>query len=199
MRCGVVLLFAVLSLGTGAAVPLNEPNYGQVQENFDLNQTLGQWFLVGSAGDSLWFETLMGISRTIKFILSATEETNKFKAVLVHEWNGTCINMTVYYEYLGSQGMFKYIPVPGYDVHVAIQAGLINYQEFAFLIYNSQIQGRKTKSVALYGRTRKLRTEIKEQFKEFALRQGIPEEMILFLPDKGSCSENDDIWSTGRR
>ncbi|XP_048415150.1 protein AMBP-like [Stegostoma tigrinum] len=199
MRSRVVLLFAVLFLGTGAAVPLRETNHSRVQENFDFNQTLGQWFSIGSAGDSLWFETLMGTSRMIKFILSATEETNKFKAILVHEWNGTCINMTVYYEYLESQQMFKYIPVPGYDAHIAIQVGLIQYQEFAFLIYDSQIQGRKTKSVALYGRTRKLRTEINEQFKEFVLRQGIPEEMIMFLPDKGSCSGNDDIWSTGRR
>ncbi|GCC18678.1 hypothetical protein chiPu_0018030 [Chiloscyllium punctatum] len=86
MRCGVVLLLTVLSLETGAAVPLNEADYHQVLGNLDLNQTLGRWFSVGSAGDYLWFNTVMGTSSLIKFILSATEETNKFKAVLVHEW-----------------------------------------------------------------------------------------------------------------
>ncbi|XP_078405857.1 protein AMBP-like [Cetorhinus maximus] len=61
----------------------------------------------------------------------------------------------------------------------------MNYHEYAILIYESQIQGRKTKSVALYGRTRKLRKEINEQFKQFALKQGIPEDLILFLPERG--------------
>ncbi|XP_072422334.1 protein AMBP-like isoform X2 [Chiloscyllium punctatum] len=191
MRCGVVLLLTVLSLETGAAVPLNEADYHQVLGNLDLNQTLGQWFSVGSAGDYLWFNTVMGTSSLIKFILSATEETNKFKAVLVHEWNGTCINMSVYYKYLGSQGRFEYIPVPGYDAYATAKIGLINYQEFGFVIYNMQIQGRKTKSVALYGRTRKLRKEIYEEFKEFVIKQGIPEMMVSFLPTEGSCSEND--------
>ncbi|XP_041050359.1 inter-alpha-trypsin inhibitor-like [Carcharodon carcharias] len=47
----------------------------------------------------------------------------------------------------------------------------------------------QTKSVALYGRTRKLRKEINEQFKQFALKQGIPEDLILFLPERGEHIE----------
>ncbi|XP_043542685.1 protein AMBP-like [Chiloscyllium plagiosum] len=101
--------------------------------------------------------------------------------------------MPVYYKYLGSQGRFKYIPVPDYDAYATAEIGLINYQEFGIVIYNMQIQGRKTKSVALYGRTRKLRKEIYEEFKEFVIKQGIPEMMVSFLPTEGSCSENDGI------
>ncbi|XP_038638421.1 protein AMBP-like [Scyliorhinus canicula] len=188
MWCGVVLLLAVLSLQTGAAVPLNATDNDAVLENLDLNQTLGPWFSIGSAGDCFWFETLLGSSQMIKFILSATEEKNKFTALLVHKWNGSCVNLTVEYEYLGNQGHFKYIPPTGYDIEVAVQISHISYHEYAILAYDSRLAGRKTKSLALYGRTQKLKKEIIKKFKEVALKQRIPEDMILFLPEHGACT-----------
>ncbi|XP_067868939.1 prostaglandin-H2 D-isomerase-like [Heterodontus francisci] len=185
-RC-LVLLLAALSLGTGAAVSLMPTNNVQVQENLDVNQTLGPWFSIGSAGDSFWFETVMGSTQMTKFVLSPTEEKNKFNVLLLCQWNGTCANMTEQIQYLGRQGRFKYISPPDSGIEIGIQIVHIKYNEYAILIYDSQMQGRKTKSVALYGRTRKMRKEIHEQFQEFVLKQGIPEDMIMFLPEQGEC------------
>ncbi|XP_072344137.1 lipocalin-15-like [Scyliorhinus torazame] len=96
--------------------------------------------------------------------------------------------MTAEYEYLGNQGHFKYIPPAGYDIEIAVQITHISYHEYAILAYDSRLGQRKTKSLALYGRTQKLKREISKHFKEVALKQGIPEDMILFLPEYGACT-----------
>ncbi|XP_078405856.1 papilin-like [Cetorhinus maximus] len=188
MRCGVVLLFAVTSLWTGATVPLNATDNVQVQENFDLNQFLGTWFSLGNGCDCRWFiEKYKEEFSISKLILSTNEQLNKLIGNFVYDRNGTCVNLTGQYEIQRSSGHFVFIPSSVFEVTADIRIIETNYHEYAFILYDRMKGINQTKSVALYGRTRKLRKEINEQFIQFALKQGIPEDMILLLPERGAC------------
>ncbi|XP_067868817.1 protein AMBP-like [Heterodontus francisci] len=188
MRYGIALLFAVLSLGTGAAVPLNATDNVQIQENFDLNQFLGAWFLIGNGCNCSWFIEFKKLLTIGMLTLSTTEERSKLHGKFVYDRNGTCVNETDEFKILSIPGHYKSLSPSENAADVQIVE--TNYHEYAFVLYNRQNQ---TKSVALYGRTQKLRKEIHEQFKEFALKQGIPEGMVLFLSEQGACVPWDPI------
>ncbi|XP_048469789.1 protein AMBP-like [Rhincodon typus] len=195
MKCGVVLLFAVLSLRTGAAIPLSEINYDQVQENFDLNQFLGTWFTLGNGCDCPEFikkiEKILAIS---KATFSTNEEMNKLIVNFVYDRDGTsCVHVTAEYEVQDTPGHYVFNSTTVLEATADLRVIKTNYQEYALILYDRMKGLNQTKSVALYGRTRKLRKEIKEEFKELALRHGIPEEMILFLPERGACLPWDPI------
>ncbi|XP_043575735.1 protein AMBP [Chiloscyllium plagiosum] len=189
MRCGVVLLVAVLSLGTGAAVPLNKTNYDQIQENFDLNQFLGTWFTLANGCDCPEFikkiEKIVAIS---KVTLSTNEEMDKLIGNYVYDRNGSsCVQVVAKYNVQDLPGYFVFNSTNVFEVTADVRVIKTNYQEYALILYDKMKGMNQTKSVALYGRTRKLRKEINEEFKEFALRHGIPEDMTIFLPEKGAC------------
>ncbi|XP_067868988.1 protein AMBP-like [Heterodontus francisci] len=193
MRCGLVLLFAVLSPGLGAAVPLNTTHDVQVQENFDLNQYLGTWFSIGAGCNCSWFIKYKKMMTMSKIVLSSTEDKNELHCKFVYDRNGTCVNVSVEYEIFGTAGRYKFTSLSALDMSGDFQVVETNYHEYAFIFFTKGKGMNETKSVALYGRTRKLRKEIHEQFKAFALKQGIPEDMILFLPEQGACVPWDPI------
>ncbi|XP_067833390.1 protein AMBP [Heptranchias perlo] len=187
MWCGPVLLLTALLLGTGTAVPLTFTENVQLQENFDLNQSLGVWFSIASAGDCPWYESLWSKMKMTWLTISPTEATDIFSAVLFYNWNGKCANISGEYEALALPGHFKYISPPGSGIEVDIQIIRSNYHEYSIILYHSKIQGNRMMSLNLYGRTQTLREELLQHFKEFALKQGIPATKISFLPKQGKC------------
>ncbi|XP_048469790.1 protein AMBP-like [Rhincodon typus] len=193
MRCSVVLLFAVLSLRTGAAVPLSETDYDQVQENFDLNQFLGTWFALATGCNCSWFNKYKDTMTIAKVTLSTSEESNKLIGKFEFDRNGTCDHVLGEYKIQDIPGHYVFNSTSTYESTADIRVIKTNYQEYAFFLLNTMEAVTRSESVALYGRTRKLRKEINDEFKDFALRHGIPEERVLFLPEKGACLPWDPI------
>ncbi|XP_043575734.1 protein AMBP-like [Chiloscyllium plagiosum] len=193
MRCGVVLLVAVLSLGTAAAESLSETANDQIQENFDINQFLGTWFALATGCNCSWFSQYKEVMTINKVVLSTSEESNTFIGTFQYDRNGTCIHHVGHYAMKDTAGHFVFNSTGAYAEAADIRVIKINYQEYAFLLINTSKGVDHSKSVTLYGRTRHLTKETTEEFKEFALRQGIPEDMILFLPEKGACVPWDPI------
>ncbi|XP_038638299.1 protein AMBP [Scyliorhinus canicula] len=194
MWCGVVLLLAVLSLQTGAAVPLNATDNEQVQENFDLNQFLGVWFSIGIGCNCpkfiKKFESCMSIN---KMTLFTNEERNKLIGHFIYDRNGTCVNVTAIYGQLDVPGHYELESAPDFEVTADIRVTETNYNEYAFITYDNMKGMNQTKSVAMYGRTRKLRKETNEKFKQFSLKHGIQEDLVIFLPERGACLPWDPI------
>ncbi|XP_078082875.1 protein AMBP-like isoform X2 [Mustelus asterias] len=194
MSCGVVLLFAVLFLQTGAAVPLNATNNDQVQENFDLNQFRGTWFSIGNGCNCPSFIKKIEKELAIgKVTISTNEELTKVTADFVYDRNGTCVNATGQYEMRDPPGHFAFSSGSVLEVTADIRVTETNYNEYAFILYDRMKHINQTKAVAVYGRTRKLSKEISEKFKQFALKHGVPEDLILFLPEQGACVPWDPI------
>ncbi|XP_048415203.1 protein AMBP-like isoform X2 [Stegostoma tigrinum] len=117
----------------------------------------------------------------------------RFRKTLISIRNGTCDHLVGDYEIQDIPGHFVFNSTSAYASRTDIQVIKMNYQEYAFLLLNTMKAATSSESVALYGRTRKLRKEIKDEFKDFALRHGIPGEMVLFLPEKGACLPWDPI------
>ncbi|XP_060697690.1 protein AMBP-like [Hemiscyllium ocellatum] len=128
-----------------------------------------------------------------KIVLSTSEESNTFIGTFHYDRNGTCIQHVGRYMMKDIAGHFVFNSTGAYVGAADIRVVKVNYQEYAFLLINMSKGVNHSKSVNLYGRTRKLTKETTEEFKEFALRQGIPEDMILFLPEKGACVPRDPI------
>ncbi|XP_078082864.1 protein AMBP [Mustelus asterias] len=192
MSCGVVLLFAVLFLQTGAAVPLNATNNDQVQENFDLNQFLGTWYALGVSCDCPWFKKYKDKMAITKLTMSQSED-HKLIGAFQYDRNGTCVNVTGQYEMRDPPGHFAFSSGSAHANTADIRVTETNYNEYALLFYGRMIQLNQTKSIALYGRTRKLKKEINEKFKQSALKHGFSEDLILFLPERGACVPWDPI------
>ncbi|GCB83197.1 hypothetical protein scyTo_0023985, partial [Scyliorhinus torazame] len=71
-----------------------------------------------------------------------------------------------------------------FEVTADVRVTETNYNEYAFILYNNIKGMNQTKSVAMYGRTRKLRNETNEKFKQFSMKHGIPEDLVIFLPER---------------
>ncbi|XP_060764951.1 prostaglandin D2 synthase a [Neoarius graeffei] len=156
----------------------------QPQKNFDLKRFAGRWYRVGLAYNSPSF----------------TRHRNKLKictGVVEPKENGDAL-MTVWQmkSSVCQKKVYKYekTSVPGVFTYFSTRHGLVkditvvetNYSEFA-VIYKHRKFNRKFSQVSLYGRSQKLRPEVIEKFKKYAMQHGFPEESIIIPPPADNC------------
>uniref|UniRef100_UPI00398F5B9B protein AMBP n=1 Tax=Pristiophorus japonicus TaxID=55135 RepID=UPI00398F5B9B len=195
MRTVTVLMLMAFLLGTGAAAPLDPNRHLPLKENFDLSQFLGDWYSLAAGCNCPWFKKAKSQMTINRVTLSANEAMDKMNGSFTYDRNGTCVDMTVEYEIQAIPGVFKYVSPAFNGFRSDIRVAHTNYHEFAFVFYETKKDGNTTISVSLYGRTPMLGKLINENFKEFALEQGISASALVFLtkefcrlpPDAGPC------------
>ncbi|KAM9456074.1 neutrophil gelatinase-associated lipocalin [Clarias gariepinus] len=155
------------------------------QRNFDVKRFAGRWYRVGLAYNSAAF----------------AQHRNKLAVcmgVVEPKSNGDVV-MTVWRtksSFLCQKEVYKYekTSVPGVFTYFSTRHGRMkdvtvvetNYSEFA-LIHKHRKFHREFTQVSLYSRTQKLRPEVIEKFKRYALQHGFPEESIIIPPLTDNC------------
>nr|4QAE_A Chain A, Neutrophil gelatinase-associated lipocalin [Homo sapiens]4QAE_B Chain B, Neutrophil gelatinase-associated lipocalin [Homo sapiens]4QAE_C Chain C, Neutrophil gelatinase-associated lipocalin [Homo sapiens]4QAE_D Chain D, Neutrophil gelatinase-associated lipocalin [Homo sapiens]4QAE_E Chain E, Neutrophil gelatinase-associated lipocalin [Homo sapiens]4QAE_F Chain F, Neutrophil gelatinase-associated lipocalin [Homo sapiens] len=165
-----------------------------LQQNFQDNQFHGKWYVVGLAGNEVLREDKdpMKMWATIYEL----EEDKSYNVTIVMPLAEKC-------EYLfqtfvpGSQpGEFT---LGGIKSGPGRTSGLVrvvstNYNQHAMVFFKVVWQNREVFWVTLYGRTKELTSELKENFIRFSKSLGLPENHIVFPVPIDQCIDGS-AWS----
>ncbi|XP_061822031.1 neutrophil gelatinase-associated lipocalin [Nerophis lumbriciformis] len=154
------------------------------QRDFSLQRFAGRWYRVGLAYDSPTFVPHRDKVKASVGVISVQANGN----VNLTMWDAMptgCGSKTYYYEKTN---------VPGYLTYFSTRHNMVkditvvetNYSEYA-LVLKHKVFHREYTQVALYGRSQRLRSDLIQKFKAFALSRGFPREAILTPPPAENC------------
>ncbi|XP_018606594.1 neutrophil gelatinase-associated lipocalin isoform X2 [Scleropages formosus] len=156
----------------------------QPQKDFDLRRFAGKWYRVGLAYDSPGFVRYRSKMRISMGIL--TPQLNGDANLTMWEMSPLgCHPLSYVYEKTSVPGQFKYFSTR-HNRTKDIMVVETNYNEYALVLKHKKMDKEFTQ-VALYGRSQKLRTELLDKFREFALSRGFSRESILTPPAADDC------------
>ncbi|KAM4697171.1 protein AMBP [Rhinophrynus dorsalis] len=196
MRSWALVLLPAL-LGLGSCNPLQSQDNVQVQENFDLSKIYGKWYDIGIASTCKWVKHYKDTYNMGTLDLSEEETSGDVRTIITRMRHGTCSQVIGSYQKTEIPGKFIYYN-PRWSVAVENYVVFTNYNEYAIMLMRKTKNKETTTTVKLYGRTPELRDSLIEEFRQFSLEQGIPEDSIFTLINSGECAPGD-IEVTPRR
>nr|XP_019937184.1 PREDICTED: protein AMBP-like isoform X2 [Paralichthys olivaceus] len=166
------------------------------QENFDLTQFLGTWHDVVVASSCPYMQRQRGEAAIGKLVLERGATEGKLKVTRSALRHGTCREMSGDYDLTSTPGRLLYhverwgADVDAYVVHT-------NYNEYAIIIMSKQkTSGEKSTSVKLYSRTMSVRDTVLDDFKTLVRQQGMSDNTIVILQNKGDCVPGEQVQET---
>ncbi|KAM9841002.1 neutrophil gelatinase-associated lipocalin [Aulostomus maculatus] len=154
------------------------------QRDFNLQRFAGKWYRVGLAYDSASFVQFRDKLKASMGIVTALANGN----VNLTMWDAmqfSCRSKMYHYERTNVPGQFTYFSTR-HNMVKDITVVDTNYTEYA-IVLKHKVFNREYTQVALYGRVPRVRADIIQKFKAFALSQGFPRESILTPPPAENC------------
>ncbi|XP_064420718.1 lipocalin-like [Latimeria chalumnae] len=171
-------LILICALTAKADVPL--------QKDFDINKLLGKWYSIGIASDAEWFKRKKDNMKMGTAVFTLTEDSN-VDAKLTYKKLEECFEMHNIYRKTEEPARFRYTSARwGTENEVSIVD--TNYDEYFLIHFRSTKDTESNIMVKLLGRTKELKTEIVEKFKQFARDQGLTPDTIIILPKTDECT-----------
>ncbi|XP_042565270.1 prostaglandin D2 synthase a [Clupea harengus] len=162
----------------------------QPQKNFDEQRFAGKWYRVGLAYDSPGFVPYRDKLRISMGVVEPQSNGNISMTMWSIRSTG-CRSKVYVYEKTATPGVFSYFSVRHNKVK-DITVVETNYSEYAIVLKFKKMN-RDYSQVSLYSRTQKLRPEVIEKFKAFALARGFPKESVLTPPPSSeSCPSSEN-------
>ncbi|CAH2316904.1 Ambp [Pelobates cultripes] len=188
MQWAIILLSALL--GLGACNPVQPEETIPVKENFELQKIYGKWYDIAIASTSSWLQKYKDKYYMGTLILSEGDTDEGVQTVSTHMRRGTCTQHTGVYKKTDRPGKFNY-EIPSKGWHFENYVVFTNYDEYAIMLTMKTKSSETKKTVKLYGRTPEVRQSLIEEFRQFALEQGIPEDSIFTVINNGECTPGD--------
>ncbi|XP_044162471.1 LOW QUALITY PROTEIN: protein AMBP-like [Bufo gargarizans] len=195
MKVCLYLLPVILALVTGS--PVQTADDVPIQENFDVNGIFGKWYDIAIGSTCKWLKKYKGKFDVGTMELSEGQTDEEIQTLSTRMRRGTCTQVSNVYEKTEVPGKFKYINEK-YGAEVVNYVVFTNYNEYATMLMRKTKRGETTTTVKLYGRTPELRQSLIDDFKQFAFEQGVEEDSVFILENKGECTPGD-IEVTHRR
>ncbi|XP_075415148.1 protein AMBP [Tenrec ecaudatus] len=183
---GTPLLLLASCLTAGANPVPAPPDDIQVQENFDLSRIYGKWFNVAIGSTCPWLKKFQSRLSMSTLVLGDGVTDTEISTTSTRWRKGLCEETTGAYQKTSTDGKFLYrkdkwnVTLESYVVHT-------NYDEYAIFLTKKVSRHGPTVTAKLYGRQPQLRDSLMEDFRDFALSVGIPEDSIFTMADKGEC------------
>ncbi|XP_063792292.1 protein AMBP [Pseudophryne corroboree] len=193
MKMHLFLLAAVLASVTADPAQADVPT----QENFDVTRFFGKWYDVAIGSTCKWLMAYKDKYDMGTMELYEGQTDNELQVISTRMRRGRCSQYNSSYEKTDVPGKFNYF-IEKYGAEFKTYVVFTNYYEYATLLMRKTKRGETTTTVKLYGRTPELRQSLIDDFKQFAMEQGVLEEAIFTLRNKGECSPGD-IEVTHRR
>lgn len=188
MKMFLFFLPAFLTLVTGNPV---ETEVSIIpQENFDVTRIYGKWYDIAIGSTCPWLKKYKSSFDVGTLELSEGQTDDEVQIVNTRMRHGTCTQVTGVYQKTDVPGKFNYYNAK-WGAHIQNYVVFTNYNEYATMLMRKTKRDQTTTTVKLYGRTPELRQDLIEDFKQFALEQGLTEDSIFLLQNKGECTPGD--------
>ncbi|XP_065146448.1 neutrophil gelatinase-associated lipocalin isoform X2 [Paramisgurnus dabryanus] len=156
----------------------------QPQKSFDLQRFAGKWYRVGFAYDSPGFVPYRS-KLTISMGIVEPKENGDVDMTMWNLKPSSCQRKVYVYEKTSVPGVFNYYSTRHKRVK-DVTVVETNYTEYA-LVFKHKKFNKEYTQVALYGRTKKLRSDLIEKFRAYAIARGFSRESILTPPPAENC------------
>ncbi|XP_028273097.1 neutrophil gelatinase-associated lipocalin [Parambassis ranga] len=154
------------------------------QKDFNLQKFAGKWYRLGLAYDSPSFVPYRDKLKASMGIITALPNGN----VNLTMWDATpigCLMKVYQYERTSVPGQFTYFS-PRHNMMKDVTVVDTNYTDYA-LVLKHKVFNREYTQVALYGRSLRVRNDVIQRFKAFAVSRGFPRDSILTPPPAENC------------
>ncbi|XP_045152477.1 protein AMBP [Echinops telfairi] len=180
----LLLLASCLTAG-GNPVPTPPDDDIQVQENFDLSRIYGKWFNVAIGSTCPWLKKFQSRLSMSTLVLGDGATDTEISTTSTRWRKGLCEETSGAYQKTSTEGKFFYHK-PKWNVTLESYVVHTNYDEYAIFLTKKVSRHGPTVTAKLYGRQPQLRDSLVEDFRDFALSMGIPEDSIFTTADRGS-------------
>ncbi|XP_015422619.1 PREDICTED: neutrophil gelatinase-associated lipocalin [Myotis davidii] len=160
-----------------------------LQPNFQDDQFQGKWYVVGLAGNIISKEDQGFKMYTTNYDLKEDRSYNVTSTLLR---NQRCDYFVRTFVQTSQPGQFSlgnieaYPPLQSYTVRVAAT----DYNQFAMVFFEYVSQNQKSFKITLYGRTKELPPELKENFIRFVKSLGLTDDNIVFPVPIDKCIDD---------
>ncbi|XP_064420188.1 lipocalin-like [Latimeria chalumnae] len=176
----VLLLCAGLILICALTVKADVP----LQKDFDINKVLGKWYFIGVASNAEWYKIQKDKMKMATAVFTLTED-GTVDVKRTYKRLEECFQMHNIYRKMEEPAQF--ICASGcWGAEDEVSIVDTNYDEYLLIHIRSTNYIESNIMVQLLGRTKELKTEIVEKFKQFAREQGLTPDTIIILPKTGS-------------
>ncbi|XP_072285895.1 lipocalin-like [Pyxicephalus adspersus] len=156
-----------------------------LQPDFQDDKIVGRWYGIGLASNSAWFKAKKQFLKMCTTIITPTADGN-LDVVVTYPKQDRCEKKSMTYIKTEQPGRFiSKSPRYGSDHDISVIE--TNYNEFT-LMHTLKTKGSDVNTVvSLFGRSKELRPELVEKFKQTAKEYGLTDENILILPQSDTC------------
>nr|5NKN_A Chain A, Neutrophil gelatinase-associated lipocalin [Homo sapiens] len=158
-----------------------------LQQNFQDNQFHGKWYVVGVAGNGFLREDKDPIKMAAT--IYELKEDKSYNVTFQKFPMKKCQYMTDTLVPGSQPGEFTLGNIksePGYTSWL-VRVVSTNYNQHAMVFFKAVQQNREDFFITLYGRTKELTSELKENFIRFSKSLGLPENHIVFPVPIDQC------------
>ncbi|KAK7802714.1 hypothetical protein U0070_007157 [Myodes glareolus] len=163
-----------------------------LQPGFQKDKFQGRWYVVGLAGNAVQKED-EGRFTMYSTIYELQEDDKSYNVTSILPRDQGCDYWIRTFVPSSRAGRFtlgnirSYPRLRSYNVQVATT----DYDQFAMVFFKKKTSGNKQYfKVTLYGRTKELPDELKEQFVRFAKSLGLTDNHIIFSVPTDQCIDN---------
>nr|5N47_A Chain A, Neutrophil gelatinase-associated lipocalin [Homo sapiens]5N47_C Chain C, Neutrophil gelatinase-associated lipocalin [Homo sapiens]5N47_E Chain E, Neutrophil gelatinase-associated lipocalin [Homo sapiens] len=165
-----------------------------LQQNFQDNQFHGKWYVVGEAGNSLLREDKD--PRKMYATIYELKEDKSYNVTSVRFRSKKCHYLIRTFVPGSQPGEFTLGLIKSKPGHTSFLVRVVstNYNQHAMVFFKTVAQNREYFFITLYGRTKELTSELKENFIRFSKSLGLPENHIVFPVPIDQCIDGS-AWS----
>ncbi|XP_074916786.1 complement component C8 gamma chain [Chelonoidis abingdonii] len=157
----------------------------KIQENFDLQQFSGKWFLVGVASKCDYLREYNHQLEATTMVVSASE--GKSLAISTfRKLDGVCWEIKQQYHSTKAQGRFL---LTSRSSNVDVVVGETDYSSYAILYY----QKLRKISIKLFGRSVRVSDAIVGKFEQRITEMNMSEDFTYYFPTYGFCESADQF------
>ncbi|XP_030062781.1 complement component C8 gamma chain isoform X2 [Microcaecilia unicolor] len=198
MRSAVGILFLTLfqfpnSQGQSPRRPPKPPESPiekiKVQDNFNLNQFAGKWFLIGVASECNYLkEHNFQLEGTTIVVSQDLTLEKKLPISTFRKLDGICWEIKQEYKQDKVLGRFL-LTVRGYGHKLNMVVANTDYSSYAILYYQKQ----RTVSIKLYARSVTVNDDVITKYENRVRELNIGEDFIYYFPKYGFCDSVDQF------
>ncbi|NP_001279590.1 complement component C8 gamma chain precursor [Callorhinchus milii] len=185
----IVLCFLVISSGQRRrnvrkqASPIDGV---QIQENFNIDQFSGKWYLIGVASHCTYLRSSSYSVEAV--VMQVSNEKETVRTNTLHKMEGICWDIKQEYKKTRTIGKF-YRKKRGVTTYMAV--GETDYSKYAIIAVQQTPKQKLT--LKLYGRSTELDENIQMKFRQHVIQHKIPEIFIYEFPSYGHCQSADEF------
>ncbi|XP_008052369.1 neutrophil gelatinase-associated lipocalin [Carlito syrichta] len=161
-----------------------------LQPNFQEDQFQGKWYVVGLAGNAIRKEDQGQL--TMYATTYELKEDHSYNVTSTLLRNGSCTHWIRTFVRSTRPGQFelgsikRYPGVQNYRVRVMAT----DYNQYAMVFFKKTFKKKNYFKITLYGRTKELSLELKENFTRLAKSLGLSDDHIVFSVPIDQCIDN---------